>query len=476
MDQFRAAFSEALQPARGAQPRGRPRGRSRALATRPARYMLGVFGALGLVWALTAAYMLFAPVKYTSHFSLILPGSGAGSSINLESIGQAQNTTSSAFGSGALSPTEAYKQLITSDTILARAAERAHVPEGRFPKPKVSLITQTNLIEVTISGRTAKGAQANGEALRQAFLAELDTLRADEAAKREASDLTRLQELSAKERAAQRKLIAFQASHGLATLEQFNARIASVDGLRDKERDLRVALRQHSGESQRLASNLASNPRAANQAWRLRGDPVFQELATRYASSNADAELKSGTLGPNHGAMAQANAERGKLKEALLRRGREITHLDEAALLVAVDITLADGRSALLQTMDMGDAQASGTASALRELRGDLSRAAARSPELIEQASQLADLQRDHRVAEAVFSSALARLDTNKLDPFASYPLVQTLAAPDLPASRTSPSLAIALAGALGASIMILIGFGLLWQRQSLIARLQQKR
>jgi uncharacterized protein involved in exopolysaccharide biosynthesis len=94
---------------------------------------------------------------------------------------------------------------------------------------------------------------------------------------------------------------------------------------------------------------------------------------------------------------------------------------------------------------------------------------------LIAQASELADLLRDHRVAEAVFSSALARIDTNKQDPFASYPLVQTLAEPSLPRLPASPSLIIALAGAMAATILVLLGFALLWLRQPILNRLLAK-
>jgi uncharacterized protein involved in exopolysaccharide biosynthesis len=202
---------------------------------------------------------------------------------------------------------------------------------------------------------------------------------------------------------------------------------------------------------------------------------VFQELVQRYAVSNANAEEKAGTLGPRHSALAQNNAERAELLAAIVRRGHAITAISDVDVMRVVDLTLADGRSALLQTMDMGDAQAAGTARALGELRGDIANAQARKPELIANAQQLADLQRDQRIAAAVFSSALARLDTNKLDPFASYPLVQTLAAPTLPGKKSSPSAIIALAGAFGASLLILIGFVLTWLRQPILNRMMRK-
>ena len=92
--------------------------------------------------------------------------------------------------------------------------------------------------------------------------------------------------------------------------------------------------------------------------------------------------------------------------------------------------------------------------------------------EQVEQAARLADLLRDLRVAEAVFSSALAQLDTNKSDPFASYPLVQTLEAPSLPRAASPPSALLVTLGAIAASMVLTIGFLLLWLRQPIIRKL----
>lgn len=439
------------------------------------RYVVSMAPALAAIWLATGAYLLLVPDTYRSEFSLILPGSGSGSSLNVESIGQAQGSANSAFSSTTLSPTENYKQLLSADVTLRAAAKLAGEDGDSFPEPSIKLIDQTNLIHVTIPGRTSRQAKVRADALQSAFLAQLDILRADEAAKREVSDVKHLEQLSEKVQATQRKLIAFQASHGLATLDQFNSRIAAVDALRDKERDVRLQARQYSGTAGRLSGSLRSSTRSADTAMRLRGDPVFQQLVERYATSNAQASEKAGTLGEQHADLARANSERDELRSALVRRGRQLTGLSDSAIMSGVDLQLADGRSNLMQAMTVNDAQAAGAGAALAEIRGDLARAQAQSPKLIAQASELADLQRDHRVAEAVFSSALARIDTNKQDPFASYPLVQTLAAPSLPRAPASPSLVIALAGALAATVLALLAFALLWLRQPILERVLRK-
>ena len=334
------------------------------------RYLTSIAPILAVIWGLTIAYVVLMPRNYSSEFTFILPGSGMGSSINVESIGQAQGSANSAFSSPTLSPTENYKQLLTADVTLRAAAQIAQENPDHFPAPVIKLVDQTNLIAITISGRTPDAAKRRAEALRLAFLAKLDSLRADEADKREATDLKQLDAVSDKVQAAQRRLIAFQAGHGLATLEQFNGRIAAVDTLRDKERELRIQLRQQGAMTDRLTGTLGNGPRSANMLMRLRGDPVFQELAQRYAAANADAELKAGTLGPRHSAMAQINAERSELRHALLQRGHELTGLPEAALMQTTDLQLGDGRSALMQAMSVSDAQAAGTQAAMKKPSG----------------------------------------------------------------------------------------------------------
>lgn len=445
------------------------------VAGRYRHYVLAIAPVMAGIWLVTAAYLLLVPNSYNSEFSFILPGSSMGSTLNVEFIGQAQSTANSAFSGSTLSPTENYKQLLSADVTLRAAAKLAGEDGDFFPDPTIKLIDQTNLIKISVPARSPEQARARALALQSAFLAQLDILRADEAAKREASDVKHLRELSEKVQTAQRKLIAFQASHGLATLDQFNARIAAVDTLRDKEREVRLQARQYAGAAGRLSGSLGSSPRSADTAMRLRGDPVFQQLVARYADSSAKASEKSATLGPQHADLARANSERDTLRGAVVQRGRQLTGLSESAIMSGVDLQLAEGRSNLMQNMTVNDAQAAGARAALSEIRGDLARARAQSPKLIEQASELADLQRDHRVAEAVFSSALARIDTNKQDPFASYPLVQTLAAPSLPKAPSSPSVVMALVGALAASLLTLFAFGLLWFRQPIIRRILPK-
>jgi len=133
---------------------------------------------------------------------------------------------------------------------------------------------------------------------------------------------------------------------------------------------------------------------------------------------------------------------------------------------------VTEGRARLFETMVTGDAQAVGDGAAVGEIRSQIAEQSRATSRLVGDAGALSDLMRDLRVSEAVFSSALARLDTNKADPFASYPLVQTLEASSLPRTQSAPSKKLAILGAVGASFVLLLGFGLLWLRQPIIRKI----
>jgi len=436
------------------------------------RYFVAIAVPLAFVWVLALAFIALAPDRYDSRMTLILPGTGVGGSMNLESIGQASTNTSSAFSSPSLSPTENYKRLLMSDLVLNNATVIAGTDEGEFPQPAIKLIDQTNLIEVRLTAGTPDKAKAQMEALRSAFTAALDTLRQDEARTREDADAKRIADLEGKVDEAQQALLDFQGETGLVSLDQFAGRITALDQLKSSERDRRVRVAENAAATTRLSATLDISLAEARRAMQLKADPEFQELLIRYAKTVGEYSERSGTLGGAHGLMEELNAEKSTLQNELARRGRALTGLGEAQVLAFADLAATNAREGLFSSLSQRDSDTAGHNAALNELRRQIAEQSRDAEEQVSQAAQLADLLRDLRVAEAVFSSALAQLDTNKSDPFASYPLVQTLESPSLPRGPSGPSPILVIAGALAASIFIAIGFLLLWLRQPIIRRL----
>ena len=436
------------------------------------RYFSAIAAPLALIWAIALGYIVLAPDSYDSRMTLILPGTGVGASMNLESIGQATSNTSSAFSSTTLSPTENYKRLLMSDLVLRDAAAIAGEDEGDFPQPSIKLIDQTNLIEVRINGGTAAIAQKRMTALQASFDGALANLREDEAQTREDADAGRIAELNDKVDVAQAALLEFQGETGLVSLDQFAGRITALDQLKQNERDRRVRLAESGAATSRLSNTLSISLPQARRAMQLKADPEFQELLRRYATATGERSERSGTLGDAHGAMEELSAERDVLEADLAQRGAALTGMNDDRVLAFADLAVSDTRERLFATLSERDSNNAGNGAALSELRRQIADQSTNTERQVEQAAELADLLRDLRVAEAVFSSALAQLDTNKSDPFASYPLVQTLESPSMPRATSAPSPLLVIAAAFAASFLLIIGFFLLWLRQPIIHKL----
>ena len=87
-------------------------------------------------------------------------------------------------------------------------------------------------------------------------------------------------------------------------------------------------------------------------------------------------------------------------------------------------------------------------------------------------AAKLEDLERDHKIAEAVYSSALARVDTNRQDIYASYPLLQVLSPASLPEKPSSPKVHYAIGGGLAGTFFLLIALVFTWIRQPILRKI----
>ncbi|HEY8578299.1 MAG TPA: hypothetical protein VIL72_00330, partial [Beijerinckiaceae bacterium] len=90
---------------------------------------------------------------------------------------------------------------------------------------------------------------------------------------------------------------------------------------------------------------------------------------------------------------------------------------------------------------------------------------------LSEAAATLEDLQKKQLVAEAVYSSAAARLDTNRADVYASYPLLQVLAEPNLPERPSSPRWLFAIIGIIGGTGLATLAWVMAWLYQLFVLK-----
>ena len=435
------------------------------------RYVLLGGIMLGAIWAPVISYVRYAPLTFSSDMALILPGAGASTSINLSDIGQASSSANSAYSSSTLSPTVTYQSLLSSPQVLERAAEALGQEASAFGKPRIKLLDQTSFIQIALKGSTPEEARDRNEALLDAFLFELDKLRNDEIVRRESSVVTAIDAYQAKVDDARKAISDLQRDSGLKSNEQYDAIVADNEDLQLEIAASRARLDELRERIATLSRTLETTPEIAAIILKLRADPQYVALADNLASDSADLAKLAVNFGPKHPKIVGANNRVTGLRDRLSSRGVTLAGFDTLELAGEVD-ALADGqRAGLLSNLVTFAAEARGLAVEIATKQASLEKGEARVRNLSDAAARLDALKREYKVAEAVFASALARINTAKSDVFASYPMVQVVSAPSIDYAPTSPNIKIAIAGGVAGSAFALFSLLLAWIRQPILGR-----
>ncbi|MCG3268374.1 hypothetical protein [Yoonia sp. I 8.24] len=426
------------------------------------------------IWGPITGYLKTAPLSYKSSSSLILPGSGASASMNLNGIGQASSYANSAFASNAVSPTETYKRLLSANRILVAAADALEISQAELGKPRVSLVDQTSLIHVELTGGSPIEAQERGEAILVAFFAELDALRADEQQTREDSSLGVIQDYRQSVAATRTDIANLQSDTGLISVDQYEALLAQQTVLEAQVRAQEAVVSEKRASVRMLEQNLGIQAGIAATTLKLFANEEYTNLIAEAAVQAATFAEATAHYGAQHPTVTDARRSQHQAQEAAAVHAAVLTGLDITQI-SNLDLAPDGARAALLsQLVDM-NASYAGAADQLATLRTQLAAEVDRLASIAPAAAKLQDLQRDFSVAEAVFASAIARTQTTKSDVYASYPLVQTLENPSLPDAPSSPNRNLALAAGVAATFMMLMGLALGWMRLAIINRLLSK-
>lgn len=427
-----------------------------------------------IIWAPITGYLKTSPLSYKSHTSLILPGSGASASLNLNGIGQASSYANSAFASNAVSPTETYKRLLSADRIVSAAAETLEIDRSELGTPRVELVDQTSLIHIEMTGASPIDAQQRGEAILTAFFEELDTLRADEVNTREDSGLQAIADYRGSVARTRSDITRLQHQSGLLSVEQYNVLLDRHLALETQIQERTADLNQKAAAVQALADQLNVDPTVAAATLKLFADGAYlsmQNEIARHAAALAEANASYGTRHPK---VEEAGNAFATATAAALRTAKQVTGLDEDRL-ATLDLAPQGARAELLSQLVTLEAERQGLSRQLETLQAqylsgqtDLNAKAAA-------AAELQDLERDFSVAEAVFATAIARAQSSKSDVYASYPLVQVLENPSLAEKPSSPNRKLAYAAGTAATLLMLISLIMGWIRFALISRLLSK-
>ncbi len=433
------------------------------------RYALTLIIGIVTILSLAVAVYVFTPRTYSSGFTLILPGAGASSSVNIETLGQTSTNAASAYGSQSLSPTENYKKLLQSYRLRGRVAERFNVPIAQVPAPRIRLANQTQLIYVSLTSDSPEKAKAFADAWLSVFDSEIGALRIEEQKIRENAYRSTLLSFEKAVEASRAKIIAFQTEHGLISVEQFQNLVQRSEMMKLQAREARTKAEVAEREIGRLSSLLGVSPDRAAKVMMLQSDPVFQSLYTSLSEAeNRRAELAN-MYGENHPELRVATEERQGFQTALDERGHALLGFERFESIEIGQYAANTERARLISRLVQAATAYAGARQELAALQVQQEETLARVELLAEPATELDALLRDHQVSETVFASALARIDTNRTDMFASYPLTQTVEHPDTPTMPVTPSKQLVAIGTVGTIFLYSMGLILLWIRLPII-------
>ena len=159
----------------------------------------------------------------------------------------------------------------------------------------------------------------------------------------------------------------------------------------------------------------------------------------------------------------------------MLARGKELLGRSvDLAALDKLDISTEEGgngRQELFQNTLIAQVDKQGLAAQVSALDQQIFQLEKRLKSLAQNGSALESLNRDVKIAEAVFSATLARLDLSRADLFGSYPQTQLVTEPSIPTGNAPLKAKLALVGALFGSFLITTALSTLFVRDLKINR-----
>ncbi len=416
-----------------------------------------------LSWTIALAYLAVTPLRFVSRWTLILPGSAQTATMQLDTIGQATSTANSPFGSVSLSPKVVYKEIADSDQVRIAAAKAVGLNFAEFGRSRIKLIDETGLMQFEIGANSAELANRKAVAVIGALNQQLDVLRQDELVKRSAAITLNLKGYKDAVTSARQKITDIQVSSGLVSINQFNESVANLGTTRRKLTDLTGEQGKLREEQAKLISRVGIDSASAGIALRLAGDPALIKMVTDYADANGQYEAETKRLGSENPVLINIDKRRQAVLEQLVRRMDELGIAKQSASGASILTLNVSKQAELLQQMVRNEATIDGKAKEIETLTVEKDRLEGEIKRLSSAAAQLEDLKKDHILAEAVYSSALARVDTSKSDIYGAYPILQVLAEPNLPQGHEQPRRLYALAGGMAGTMFSLIAWGLAW-------------
>ena len=432
-------------------------------------YLLIGIIANSAIWAAAALYASKAKPSYTSELSITIPGAGSRTDINLPNIGQASSQNFSSYAGGSFDPRENYKAIATGEEVIKAAAQSVNIPLADFGAPRIKIVDNTTLMRFEMKGKTPKEAQGKTRALYEALEKRLQQLRDLEMRQQNQRLEESIEDSRRKLKIAQKRMSDFQLISGLSTNEQLSNLAINIETLRRQRAELVAQQQQAQAREVQLSANLNLSPQQAGNAFTLQTDPLFQKYLRDYSEANAKLIALNAKFLANHPNVITQKAERDEAESALVSRagillGRPVNLASIQQLNMSNSDPSGAGRAVLSQQLVTANVDQQGLEAQVKGIDQQLGQLETRLKRLSQQQSKLEDLRRDVQIAEAVFSSTIARLDLSRSSLSASYPDTQVLSPPSLPEGKPGGKKNLVFAGAAVGSLFISSGIFSFWR------------
>ncbi|PSO94496.1 MAG: hypothetical protein BRC46_04675 [Cyanobacteria bacterium QS_6_48_18] len=382
------------------------------------RYLFIGIVANAIIWSGALLYLMVKSPAYASQWAIALPRTELSSTdVDVPDIGQSSSQRESLYSTQNSDPRENYKFLAGTDEVLEVAANQLDMSAEEFGQPQVEIVTNATLMQFETEGDSPQQAQKKALAFHRAFKEKLNELRMQETTQQDRSLEVTLGSAQEKLQAAQQRLSEYKAGSGLSSSDQLANLSDNLEQLRQQRAETVAQMEQVSARFKQQSRSLNLSAQQAVDAFVLQSDQLFQQHLTDYSEASAEvANLKANFL-PSYPPLMERQAEKEAARAALLQRAQSLL-------------------------------------------------------ELSQKESKLSNLQRDVRVAEAIFSSTLTRLETSRSN-LTSYPSISLLTKPSLPEEPSAPNTKFVLLGTAVGSFFLTTGVISLWLRDR---RIQQAK
>lgn len=448
------------------------RARTYRLLKRP--YLVVAMLSYAVVSLIVILYLHKAP-SYTSDMEMVLPGTGSSNSVSLDNVGQVVSQTNTPFSGGGFNPRVNYKEMLSSRGVRVRAAKKLNIGIEALGVPRIKLTEQTSIISMSMTANSKQLAQDKTLAIYESLQDELSLLRADEVFRRDASINKVLDQYRDRMNVTRNAIVDFQQRSIVVSTDQMAQLVKTRSTVNERHVYVKAESKQLQQYIYQLSEELGVSPRLAGQAFALQSDVEFRAYTSELKESLTKLTEYRSRWGINHPKVKAQQQRLDITRIAINERSTQMYGVNSNEIFNSLNLDLNPKRSELFADLIDAYAKLKGQESMLEELSRSAEHLGDQLKIYSREIVELERLHREFNMAEAIFTSAAARLEASKSDIFASYPVLQMLTTPSLPTKQSSPKNIIAFAGALAGFILITLGLIILSQRNKLIKILLKK-